>query len=246
MRRMRRLQARTEVRFIIPLGRLTLLELSFGLSITELSPGPSSELLLPVADDLVLARDVSQSAEQRGNDDEDRPEEDEPSRCDRRDRPDRQHDPDRPCNSTEQCTTHPISVVLLRRCIDLLRRDRHPLCLEASQCLRTARIIELARLDLGRIGEDEVLDQLWDFTERLDLRSRLGAFIELLNVELTESITLREDITDDRAVGIRGPDPPIRAGICAEPRPEGTGIHGEYSNPAISGETEDQPGIGLD
>ena len=182
---MRRLQARTAVRFIIPIGRLTLLELSFGLSITELGPGPASELLLPVADDLILARDVSQSAEQRGNDDEDRPEEDEPSRGDRRDRPDRQY-PDRPCNSTEHCTPHPISVVLLRRGIDLL------------------------------------------------------------HVELTESITLREDITDDRAIGIRGPDLPIRSGICAEPRSEGTGVHGECSNPAVSGETEDQPGIGLD
>ncbi len=246
MGRMRRLPAGTEVRFIIPLGRPTLFQLSFGLIITELGPGSAGELLLPVADDLILARDVSQPAEQRGNDDEDRPEEDEPSRGDRRDRPDRQHDPDRPCNSTEQCTTHPISVVLLRGGIDLLRRDRHPICLEASQCLRAARIIELARLDFGWIGEDEILDQSWHFTERLDLRSRLGAFIELLNVELTEGITLREDITDDRAIGIRGPDLPIRSGICAEPRPEGTGVHGEYSNPAVSGETEDQPGIGLD
>jgi hypothetical protein len=112
--------------------------------------------------------------------------------------------------------------------------------------LSAPRIIEPARLDFGGISEDEILDQCWYFTERLDLRGRLGAFIELLHVELTEGITLREDITDDRAIGIRGPDLPIRARICAEPRPEGTGVHGEYSNPAVSGETEDQPGIGLE
>ena len=54
MGRMRRLQARTEVGFIIPLGSFALFELSLGLSITELGPSPAGELLLPIADDLVL------------------------------------------------------------------------------------------------------------------------------------------------------------------------------------------------
>ena len=243
---MRRLQPRTEVGFKIPLGSLTLFDLPLSLGIAEVGPSPARELLLPIADDLVLTCDASQTAEQCGHDDEDRPEEDELARGDRRERPDRQHDPDRARDCAEQRPAHPIRVVLLRRGIDLLRRDRHPILLEASQRLCAPRIIELAGFGLCRISEDEVLDQCWDLTERFDLRGSLGAFIELLHVELTEGVSLREDITDDRAIGIRGPDLPIRARICAEPRPEGTGVHGEYSNPAVSGETEDQPGIGLD
>ena len=159
---------------------------------------------------------------------------------------DRQHDPNGTRDGAEQGPAHPIPIVLLRRCIDLLRRDRHPVLFETRQGLRPSRLVERARFDFGRVGEDEVLDQRGDFTERFDLRSRLGALIEFLDIELTEGITLREDITDDRAIGIGGSDLPIRSRICAESRPEGTGIHGEYSNPAVSGETEDQPGIGLD
>ena len=58
MGRMRRLQACAEVGFIVPLGGFALFELSLGLSIPELGPSSAGELLLPIADDLVLTCDV--------------------------------------------------------------------------------------------------------------------------------------------------------------------------------------------
>ena len=83
MGRMRRLQPPAELGFIVSLGRLTLLELPSGLGVTEVGSGPARELLLPIADDLVLVRDPAQSAQQHGDDDEDRPEEDDLPRDDR-------------------------------------------------------------------------------------------------------------------------------------------------------------------
>ena len=59
---MRRLQPRTEVSFKIPLGSLTLFDLPLSLGIAEVGPSPARELLLPIADDLVLVGDASQTA----------------------------------------------------------------------------------------------------------------------------------------------------------------------------------------
>ena len=209
---------------VVVLSRL-LLELALRLLITEVGPGALRQLLFAFADDLLFAGHLRDRAEEHRTEDEDRPEEDEAAGEETRRSPDEEHETGRTGHETDEGAFDAVAVELLRGFLDLLGRDRNPIIAELSQRASPARLVEVVGIDGFGLGDDEIVDERRDLSERLHPRRRLGALIELLGIDLSEGIRLGEHVGDHGSIGIGGSDLPVIARVGAEAGPEWTTFH---------------------
>lgn len=187
---MRRLQPFTERFLIVRILLLVLFDLAFRLCVTQLCPSSLGQLSPPIPDYVIFVGDLRNCAQDHRDHDEDRPEEDELVGRERRDGPDDCRDSDRTRDQSDQRPTDPVLVVPFGGGIDLFGGDRDAISLQPGQSLGPRWAVEFLRFEVPRLGDDEVLNQVRNFTKRLHPPGGLDPLVELLRVDLAQGIGL--------------------------------------------------------